>query len=123
MSGFYRQCQNCGYVEPVAWSTSYYDREKEIADLDEFKQQYPDLFARLQPFGSVVLDGIYAYQICKQRKGYFPTKINRLPISIFNARDHTFRKPVKGYFDKSATRFGHPNPSTRTTFHHGGAAA
>lgn len=112
----YRKCPKCGYVEPVAWSSSYYDREKEIADIDEFKLQMPELGEKLVAGGPHIIAFDYVYRIAKQRKGYSPTKVDRLPVAIYKARGGTFSKPKSGYYDAAADRFQHSNPSTKTTF-------
>jgi len=99
---YYRKCPQCGYVDPVAWITSYYDMEREIADIDEFRAAYPELAARLESEKDVLHEG-FVYRFGKPVKGMRPTKVMRLPEPIFKARGRFY--PPKGYYDSLCHRF------------------
>jgi len=99
---YYWKCPDCGYVAPVAWVTSRFDMEREIADLHEFRQAYPDLAKKLELEQDIEYEG-FVYRVGKQNRGMVATKVMRLGAAVFRARGQFY--PPKGYFDSLCHRW------------------
>jgi hypothetical protein len=86
--------------------------EREIADVHEFKEAYPEVAGKLK-LGVDLTSGDYVYRLGKQRRNMFPTHIMRLPLAIYKARGGRFYPERKGYYDADAHRTNFTKRSAR----------